>query len=165
MQDFPAASLLCPRTDTSITTFSCQGTVLLTLVPQLQSRLFLLYPHLHSPALCEPGATAWVTVGRWVALAGSLHGTKQHRAPVSSLRSLRRGLVSASSVPSALRLAFSTPAEPVPPRWGSWGCQRKGSSLGGFLFWTGRSQSCLHSQDNSPRHQQCKTGRVSLVKS
>lgn len=66
---------------------------LLTLAPRLKSHLVLLYSHLHSPALCELRATARVTVGRWAALVGSLHGTKQNRAPVPSLRSLTRGLV------------------------------------------------------------------------
>lgn len=142
---------------TSVTVSSCQGTALLTL--SLKSQLVLRYPHLRSPALREPRATTWVTVGRWIALSA------WHRAPVPSLRSLRRGLVSASSVLSALQLAFPAPAGPVPPVWGSWGCQRKDGSLRGFLFWTGRSQSCPHSQGNGPKHQQCETGRVPLAKS
>lgn len=63
-----------------------------------------------------PRATTWVTDSRrWVALPGSFHGTKQHRALVPSLRSFRRGLVSASSLPSALCPALGARAGPVTP--------------------------------------------------
>lgn len=90
--------LSAPSKDRNIHhTSSCQGAALLTLAPQLKSRLFLLYPLLHLPALCDPRATALVTMGRCVALVGSLH--KQHKAPGRSLRCLRRGLVSTVSVP------------------------------------------------------------------
>lgn len=88
-----------------------------------------------------------------------------HRAPVPSLRSLRRGLVPTSSVLSALQLAFPAPAGPVPLLGGSWGCQRKGGSLRGLLLRIGKPKSCPRSQGNSPNHQQCKSGRVPLAKS
>lgn len=97
---------------------------------------------------------------RWVALPGSFHGTKQHRALASSLRSFRRGRVSASSLPSALWLAVPAPAGPVTP-----GDPEERQQPQRLLLLTGRSQSCLHSQGNSPKHQHCKTGCVPLAKS
>lgn len=147
MQDFPTVCLLHPWADTAS---SCPGTALLAEVV-----FVFLYPHLHSPQGHHMGDRR-----SWGALSGPFHSTKQHRALVSSLRSCRRGFVSAGSLPSAQWLAAPASAGPGTP-----GNSEERQQPQRLLRLAGRSQSCLHSQGNSPKHQHCKTGQVPLAKS